>query len=317
MALDHFVSQVHLKRFYSPVLGNRLHAIRKDNLKQFAARAKDVCRIEDGSSNAYLKNAGAIEEFLKGIEPKYNSAVEALLNGQIDSQCIYTIAGFAAYIAACSPTAMRLNSEPFQQLVEATGNILEIKGMLPPAPAALGSTSFTELVRTGKVRIEVDPKYPQAIGLANIYKHIAMFGNFKWEVLINEIPDSEFFTCDYPAAMETSRYPLVFNRIVPLTPTLAIRICPDIRIEKSKADFSFRSFGWRRHSVTRNELLAINRLIVRCADKEVYFCAERPWIKGFIEKNRNYRLESYTTRFPTGNGHLHMHSHRLVNRSGH
>jgi hypothetical protein len=30
MALDQYVSQVHLKRFYPPVLGNRMYAMRKE-----------------------------------------------------------------------------------------------------------------------------------------------------------------------------------------------------------------------------------------------------------------------------------------------
>jgi hypothetical protein len=55
MALDHYISPVHLKQFISPALGNRLNAIRKSDLARFTPRTKDVCRIEDGSTNAYLR----------------------------------------------------------------------------------------------------------------------------------------------------------------------------------------------------------------------------------------------------------------------
>jgi hypothetical protein len=69
MPLDHYVSQVHLKNFYSPALGDLMNAMRKPDLKAFPCRAQDVCRIEDGSTNAYLRSDRAIEEFLKNIEP--------------------------------------------------------------------------------------------------------------------------------------------------------------------------------------------------------------------------------------------------------
>ena len=90
MPLDHYIPQVHLKNFYSPVLGDRMYATRKSDLKSFTTKSKSVCVIDDGSTNAYLKEDRAIEEFLKTIEPKYNEALAKLNEGKIDEQCIYT-----------------------------------------------------------------------------------------------------------------------------------------------------------------------------------------------------------------------------------
>jgi hypothetical protein len=67
--LDHYVSQIHLKQFYSPALENRLYAIRKTDMKLFTPRAEDVCRIPNGNTNAYLQTPRAIEEFLKEHPP--------------------------------------------------------------------------------------------------------------------------------------------------------------------------------------------------------------------------------------------------------
>jgi hypothetical protein len=61
MPLDHYVSQVHLKNFYSPALGSRMYAMRKHDLKSFTPNSQSVCRIEDGSTNAFLKNDRMIE----------------------------------------------------------------------------------------------------------------------------------------------------------------------------------------------------------------------------------------------------------------
>jgi hypothetical protein len=73
MALDHYVSQVYLKNFYSPALDGLMYALRKSDLKRFPTKSQDVCRIEEGSTNAYLTKDRAIEEFLKEVEPRYNA----------------------------------------------------------------------------------------------------------------------------------------------------------------------------------------------------------------------------------------------------
>jgi hypothetical protein len=109
MALDHYVSQVHLKNFYSPALGNRMYAIKKSDLKRFQCDSRSVCRIEEGNTNANLTHDRAIEDFLYTVEPRYNASVAKLRNGEIDQDCIHAIAGFTAYVACCSPTGMRIH----------------------------------------------------------------------------------------------------------------------------------------------------------------------------------------------------------------
>jgi hypothetical protein len=86
MALDHYVSQVYLRNFNSPVLQNRFYAMRKSSLKTFTPRSEDVCRIEEGNTNKYLTEERAIEDFLRTVEPKYNSALAKLRNGQPDKR---------------------------------------------------------------------------------------------------------------------------------------------------------------------------------------------------------------------------------------
>jgi len=142
MPLDHYISQVHLRNFYSPALGDLMHAIRKSDLKRFPCNSESVCRIEEGNTNAYLIHDRAIEDFLVGVEPKYNASVVKLRNRKIDPECIYAVAGFAAYVACCAPAAMRIHAGPLQSLVESEAAILDKQGLLPRAPASLGSKSF-------------------------------------------------------------------------------------------------------------------------------------------------------------------------------
>ncbi|MGA2302082.1 MAG: DUF4238 domain-containing protein [Candidatus Acidiferrum sp.] len=302
MPLDHYIPQVHLKNFYSPVLGDRMYATRKSDLKSFTPNSKSVCGINDGSTNAYLKEDRAIEEFLKTIEPKYNEALAKLIGDKVDEQCIYTIGGFVAYVVSCSPAGMRIQSGPLKSIVETVAATMEARGLIPPPPKELGGESLVELLGTGAVKVKVDPKFPQAIGISSIHRFLAIFGNSRWDILLNN--HSPFFTSDFPAAIEETRNQLIINRIVPLAPNLAIRIRPDLTVDKDLADFSFANFHCRRRGISQEEAVEINRLIVRCAEDTVFYRDDSAWVQRFIAKNRHYRVEPSTSKQPTRNGSL-------------
>jgi hypothetical protein len=142
MALDHYVSQVHLKNFYSPALDGLMYAIRKSDLKRFPTKSQDVCRIEEGSTNAYLSKDRAIEEFLKDVEPRYNASLAKLRENKMDQEAIASLAGFAADVVTCSPTAMGLHSGPLKAQLEAAAAILDKQGAIPKAPEILGEKSL-------------------------------------------------------------------------------------------------------------------------------------------------------------------------------
>lgn len=313
MALDHYVSQVHLRKFYSPKLGNRMYAIRKRDLKAFITDAKSVCRIEEGNTNPYLSESRTIEEVLKTIEPDYNSAAEKLQSDKIDGDSIYVIAGFVAYVLTCSPAAMRLQSVPMKHMIEEIGKALDSNGEIPHAPAELASESFTKLLDSGLIRVQVDPKYPQAVGTTSIMKRINAFGNFKWEILVNTIEDSPFFTSDFPVAIEKTANIQIRNWIVPLTPTLAIKICPDFEHGNclEKADLRFSGFRRIVRHLTRQEVMYINRLIVQCAETTVFFRDDHAWVSDFIKKYAPYRVGIQIAK----RGNLHWVAHEIERTS--
>lgn len=294
------------------MLGERMYAIRKSSLKCFTPSSKRVCGIHDGSTNAYLREDRAVEEFLKKIEPNYSSSLEKLVSCNIDGNCIYTISGFVAYIISCSPGGMRIYSGPLKSAVEATFTMMDAKGLFPSPPPKLGGASLTELLRRGTVEVTIDPKYPQAIGISSILRSTATFGNFKWEILRNGFADSPFFTSDFPAAIEKSDDPRIFNRIVPLAPDLAIRIRPDLAIEREQADFSFANFGYRIRNINHAEVVYLNRLIVQCAEETVFYRDDRPWVQPFVAKNRQYRIEPFTHEMLTPTGTLMIFTPRIV-----
>lgn len=302
MPLDHYVSQVHLKNFYSPKLENLMYAIRKSDLEAFTPNSEAVCRIENGSTNSYLREDRVIEKFLKQIEPKYNASINKLKTNDIDSNCIYTIAGFVAYIITCSPAGMRIGSNLLKGPVEETARVLDSKKAFPPVPPVLGDTTITELINSGELQVKIDPKYPQAIGIAQILSYTNSFGNSTWEILLNNFENNPFFTSDFPVAIEKSQDIRILNKIVPLSPNLAIRIHPDISLDRNQADCSFSKFKHSIHKLNRQEVIYINKLIVQCAENLVFYRDNYEWVAKFVKKNAKYWIKPKTYRIPHHGG---------------
>ena len=315
MPLDHYISQVHLKNFYSPALDGMVYAIRKSDLKRFPTRSQDICRIEDNSTNAYLKNDRLVEEFLKDVEPRYNASLAKLRENKIDKECIHAIAGFAAFVITCSPAAMRLNSGPLKAMLNSTAQILDLQGEISKAPEALGEKSITELLADGTVKFTVDPKYPQAIGISNMLHYTSVFGNSHWDILLNGETDSPFFSSDYPAAIEVIDINTPINRIVPIAPDLAVRIKPDIRLSGTEPDLAFPKFSARPHKLKHQELLTINRLLVQCAEDLILYRDDRDWIEGFVAKHCHYRVELVTQTLSHETGDVLVSTHRIRSRA--
>jgi hypothetical protein len=310
--LDHYVSQVHLRNFYSSKLGNRIYALRKSDLNAFTCRSEDVCRIEAGSTNIYLQETRIIEDILTEIEPYYNSSVEHLRSETINHRTVFAIGGFIAYVQTCSPAGMRIFSEPIRKMLETIAEVEDKKGSIPLSPDQLGGKSVTRLLADGTVKFEVDPKYPQALGITTIMSRLSKLGNSLWEILLNDHPASPFFTSDYPIAIEPDSDPRIVHWIVPLTPNIALRIIPDLRLTKSKDDLTFSKFSYKIHRLSHAEVKYLNQRIVRCAENNVFYQTERDWIPDFIAKNRRHRIETITQKLPIGNRILHLSTQKIV-----
>lgn len=311
MALDHYVSQVHLKQFLSPTLPFRMRATKKSDLKSFECRPKDVCRIENGSTNAYLLHDRAVEDFLREVEPNYDESLEKLRTRAIDQKCIATFAGFTAYVMSCAPAAMRTHTKLYESRLQTTATILDRQGMFGQSPPSLGSKSMTELLAEGAVRFNVDRKYPQAVGISTIQERMSVFGNSRWEVLVNDFYDCPFFSSDYPIALERKDDNRV-NWVSPIAPDIAIRIVPDVSLSRAMPDLSFERFSCRYVSPSRSEIVDLNRLLVRCAEDMIFYRDDLPWIAGFIKNNRNYKVDMLIERMPNGRGFVEIAAQRIV-----
>lgn len=309
------MSQVHLKNFYAPELGEAFYASRKQPVRIFPQSAANVCRVEQGSTNQYLLENRVVEEVLKTVEPYYNESVASLSSDTITQESIYVISCFVSYVLTCSPAAMRIQSQPLKANIEESAKVAALVRELPISPSSLGGKSLSELIVSGEIVAEIDPKYPQAIGITAILSFTNVFGNSFWEILNNPFPESPFFTSDFPVCIERGDDPRILNRVIPLTPFLAIRIHPKMEIDRESLDFGFNKFRYRIKTLNRRQVAAINQGVVRCAEAMVFSRIDEPWVSRFIGRNANYRIEPFTSKIPCGSGTLMISSQRIAEYS--
>jgi Protein of unknown function (DUF4238) len=308
VSLDHYVSQVHLRKFYAEALDSRkMFAYRKSDGKQFICGSKDVCRIEEGSTNQFLTEPRILEEFLRKVEPNYDGACDAISREQFNTEDLFVLAGFAAFVIGTSPTAMRLGADTLTHLAHSEVELMDRMGKLDRAPEALGNKTATELIHEGSLRIETDSKYPQAMGISGIVGLTQAFSTFHWEILLNpKAGRFPFVTSDYPAAVEGLGRQVPATRIIPLRPDLALRIMPQIR-PKGRPDLE-SDFRFKLTRATPTHVRSVNMAIVRSAENLVFSSINAPWIQTLVTKNKRYRLELENTRAQKGSGFLHLNS---------
>ena len=115
MAEDHFVARTYLKRFGDVESDGRLYAYRKSNGAQFPCWPKDVCREWDGDINAaWLKRTpDLLGQIRKIFEPRWNAAVETLVQGACPPEHRLAIAGYVANLMTCTPAWRRVGVRLF------------------------------------------------------------------------------------------------------------------------------------------------------------------------------------------------------------
>ncbi|HVB15716.1 MAG TPA: hypothetical protein VNF04_04225 [Stellaceae bacterium] len=285
MTIGHYVSPAHLQQFRSPALGGLMFAVRKSDVQSFPCDPERACRIGENGPGPTVVFDQAAEAFLAQVDANYDASLAKLRDGRVDRDCVLAIGGFAAWVICCAPAAMRLHQAPLEEMIAAEAT--------PPAGGA------------------GDRKSPPAVSIDALYDRIALWGNSPWQILLNRDATTPFFTSDYPIVLE-ARDAFLANWIVPLAPDLAVRVIPDIRLRGTRPDLSFSKFAFQPQVPRRNELVEINRLIVRSAEDMVFYRDDRSWIADFIAKNRHYRIEAVAQRIPYGEGYFNAATQRIV-----
>jgi Protein of unknown function (DUF4238) len=288
LALDHYISQVHLKQFLRQSDSKLLIAVRKSDLTVFPPRPKDVCRVEDGSTNQYLTENRAVEEFLREIEPAYEPCLARLKNGEFDWECRQVFGGFLAYIQTYTPAALRMFDPMTRTLLTRTIKIFEKSGDLlpldcPEIPDWHGK-HMSQLTDEGKVRLNIDLKMPQAMATTQLLKIRQSLASSDVTIL-TPTGNGRFLTSDFPSVILTHHQNKFAQRFLPISPKFGLIFHTQTSIEeRDQINHSFVKIGAQK-------LQGINDEIIKAAENLVFSTHNYPWLLGKIKSLRHFRVE--------------------------
>jgi hypothetical protein len=304
MAKDHYVAQTYLRGFGLVEKPDLVSVVRKSNLsRQDAISVKSICYEIDWSSNEYFtENPRAVEDFLKLFEPKWADCVRSVYADTYNATTKYLMAGYLAYLRACTPTAVRLGAGGLSDIIQHLYDTLEEKELSNP------DTKYREVIETirehGGTKVLIKEAFPKAMGINALIGAQKVFATSPWIVFKNETP-VQFLTSDNPVCLQywnASRCDLY----CPLTPLLAIVIHPLRDTEPREGD----SLG----SLKPEGVEMLNRLMVQSAEDKVIF-NEHLGVEDLVKKYQDWRVELQTLNIPVERGNLMIHQERPVKRT--
>ncbi len=299
MAKDHYVAQTYLKGFGLTSNRDFINIVRKSNLSRHnAIPIKSICYEVDWSSNEYFAdNPRAVEDFLKLVEPKWADCVRSISANTYDATTKHLIAGYLAYLRACTPTAVRLGVGGLSHIVQHLYDKLEEKELLDP------NSKHREAIETirkhGGTKALIKQAFPKALGINSLIGVQDLLATSPWIVFKNENP-VQFLTSDNPVCLKYWNANQC-DLYCPITPRLAIIIHPLHDTESRQSD----SVG----AIKPQGVEILNRLMVQSAEDKVIF-NEHAGVEDLVKEYQDWRVELRKIDIPLENGHVLIHQQR-------
>ena len=299
MAKDHYVARTYLKQFSLDAKEGFVNVIRKKNLERLEAiPVGSICYEKNGSDNQYFPdNPRVVEDYLKLYEPRWFECVQKVSQGTYTDETKSLMAGYLAYLRICTPTAMRLGSEGYADIVKHVYDKLEEKEYSNP------DSKYRDVIETirehGGTKIEVDKKYPTAIGITNLINIQSVIVRSPWIVFKNET-NTPFVTSDNPVCLQYHDTGFA-DFYCPITPWLAIVIHP-LRVNEEAGPDHIGSF--KPEGVEK-----MNKLVVQSAE-DLVICRDLTETEELVKKFQDWRVELRKIKIPSGNGHVIIHQQK-------
>lgn len=299
MAKDHYVAQTYLKAFGLADNSDLINVVRKSNLsRQNAIPVKSICYEVDWSTNEYYpENPRVVEDFIKPLEQAWNNCVDKIASNSYGATTKYLMAGYLAYLRACTPTAARLGSEGLSIHIQHLYDKIEEEELANP------DSKYRNTIQTirkhGGTEVEINTAFPKALGIKSLVSVQKVLATSPWIVFKNET-STEFVTSDNPVCLQYWN-PNRCDLYCPLTPHLAIVIHPIRDTEPRESD----GIG----SLKPEGVEMLNRLMVQSAEDKVIF-NKHEGIESFVQEYQNWRVELRKIKIPVGNGHLIIHQQK-------
>lgn len=302
MPRDHHIARTYLKYFVDPLSPPLLNVWRKGDLKQFKARTDDVCFAEGWDTNPYFREPRIVDQYLRIVEPRWNSGASDIQNILGYEETKYWMAGYIAVMASCSPTAIRNSTASIEQMIKLEAERLMHEIQRDPAAFAeiepLPQNLFAQLIEGGGVKACVDPKYSHAQMVLNIMNLQWLIFLSPWRILEAQ-GQQVFLTSDFPVGFfYPDRQSGEVFRFVPITP----RYCILIKLSTNSADRLHPKEELTQYPETVVDIVVardrfvreLNVITVKSAESLVISSLNEIWITRLVQKYNCWKLYGNT-----------------------
>lgn len=307
---DHYISRTYLKKFCDET--DQVWVYNKKYLGIKHRYRKAICHRKGWSDNHFLENPRIIEEYLKHVEPYWAKNVEVFSSNEIlpfedYSEVKYMLAGYIAYLKVFPPAMARVGQSMLASLLHTTMKIMQKSGEIPPPPKEL---EFILEDLEKHIKVDVDEKYPLALGVQAIVPTLNTLSTSPWLKLINKT-DIPFITSDNPACGWFMGNAGIAQTYVPLTPRIAVLIHPQFGIEVNQELHIEDGIV----ELDLDKVKEFNQLICRNAENIVISNIKSNEIRDCVKENQNWECTNVSTKFPLGRGEIVINQWKAVEKA--
>lgn len=302
---DHYVSQTYLTGF-TDAQGYLIPYYKSEHtVVRNPAVPKSVCYEIDGDSNKYFDDPRILDSYLPQFENYWADNIQTLRRLRIDDICKYQIAGYVAFLRACTPTAKRIGQANLKAIVEpeTQESAKQFFKQHPPEDEET-RTIIGKFIEQKKLKVEMDRQYPHALSISSLLQSTARHFYGNWLIMVNKgsIP---FITSDNPAvAYYHGRNHSQAHMYVPVAPDIALLIKAEVDYKPIQLPNQRGiSMGLEQFAEPKPEYVdKFNELIIKAAETCVYSGSRETWIEEKVRELRNWRLEAVIDEIPVPGG---------------
>ena len=310
MAKDHYVAQTYLKHFKVKGIRKCVNAIRKSNLEIFkGVNIQEICQKANWSNSPYHQpNPRMVEDYLKVFEPRWNECITTLRKNTFNIKTKSYMAGYLAFLRACTPKAVRLSERNLQEVLKMTYKVIAQQELNKNSEHAKAIRKIESL---GGVNFNVDEGYSKGMTFQQVLTLAEKYIEFQWSVLFNQTA-LPFLTSDNPVCIDrkNAKYSEFY---IPITPTISLIIHPHWA---GKAKAGQMQITDEFCDIKEGGVHLLNELLVKNAEDMIIFNHnDYGKVMDLVKKYQNWHVENRATRIPTHDGHFLITQEMVVEQA--
>jgi len=312
---DHCLAQTYLNKFVNEK-GDIYPYYKKSHIIiGKPKKPKGICFETNGDTNKYFPDPRILDQYLPVFENTWSENIDKIENQGLDGDTKYKIAGYIAFLRACTPTAKRLGQESISGVIKPFANKFMKSSLDENKTISADSKALlNKIITENQMILDIDREFAHALGIESLISVLNQLYCSCWLVLKNQT-NIPLVTSDNPTTLYyPDNEPQFAHIYIPVKTDLAILISPDLSImtAEHKDVLNYPNNNDRFGTIKKNYVKMFNTLVVKGAEKLVIHSSMEEWLEKLVQKYRNWMIQSNTDYMQTERGYISMQRQRPV-----